>query len=328
MKVGIVSFAHGHANAYASSLVSMDDVELVGIYDDVPERGKEAAIRFQTNYLRSYQELLSKKLDAVIVTSENAKHLEHVEEAAKAGVAILCEKPLADTITDAEKMIHVCKEANVFLQTAFPVRFNEVVRRAKERIDSGEFGKIVAIKGTNRGKNPGGWFTEKEKSGGGAVIDHTVHVVDVMRWILQDEVADVYAEIDQFFSGKSLDDAGILNFSFTNGVIATLDCSWSRNEHFPIWGDVTMEFIGTEGTMKIDAQGQKLSVYDASGIHYQVFADDMDHGLVKDFISRVRSKKAPSITGEDGLCALEVAIGAYASSENGERVQLKSFLQT
>ncbi|GAF21130.1 NADH-dependent dehydrogenase [Bacillus sp. JCM 19047] len=322
MKVGIISFAHGHAHAYASSLVTIDGVTVVGIADDNEKRGQEAAQHYKTDYYRSYHELLAQGLDAVVVTSENAHHKEHAVAAAKAGAAVLCEKPLAHTVEDAQAIIAACEEAGVLLQTAFPVRFNEAIKRAKARIDTGEFGAILAMKGTNRGKNPGGWFNDKQLAGGGAVIDHTVHVVDVMRWILQEDVADVYAEIDQHFSAEAIDDAGILSLTFQNGVFATLDCSWSRNPNFPIWGDVTLEFIGTKGTLKVDAQAQKLDLYHSGGLQYNFWGDNMDDSLVRDFIESVRKKRNPSVTGIDGLKALEVAIGAYASAAKGDVVAL------
>ncbi|GAF11277.1 LOW QUALITY PROTEIN: NADH-dependent dehydrogenase [Bacillus sp. JCM 19046] len=323
MRVGIISFAHGHAHAYASSLVTIDGVELVGIADEEEKRGNEAAAQYKTTYYQSYQALLDQGLDAVVITSENARHKEHALAAARAGAAVLCEKPIAHTVADAEEIIAACEAADVLLQTAFPVRFNEAIKRAKARIDDGEFGEIIAVKGTNRGKNPGGWFNDKQLAGGGAVIDHTVHVVDIMRWVLKEEVQDVYAEIDQHFSAKDIDDAGVLSFTFENGVFATLDCSWSRNANFPTWGDVTLEFIGTKGTLKVDAQAQKLDLFHSGGLNYHFWGDNMDDSLVRDFIESVREKQVPSVTGTDGLRALEVAIGAYASAAKGEVIALR-----
>jgi predicted dehydrogenase len=322
MRVGILSFAHVHASSYASALMEIEGVDLVGIFDERKERGEKAAKQFQTIYYPKYVTLLEKGLDAVVVTSENVKHKEHVVAAARHGAAVLCEKPLAHTMEDAQEMIRVCEEEGVLLQTAFPVRFNQAIRRAKERIDKGEIGELLAIKGTNRGKNPGGWFVDKSLSGGGAVIDHTVHVVDIMRWVTGSEVQDVYAEIDELFTDHSIEDSGLLTMTFDNGIFATLDCSWSRHKNFPIWGDVTIEFIGTKGTLYVDAQAQKLDVYHRHGLDYQFWGENMDAGLIQDFISSVRNKSAPSITGLDGLRAVEVALGAYKSVSEKQAVKI------
>lgn len=323
IKIGIISFAHMHAYSYANALKGMKDVQLAGVADDDGERGRKAADRFQTTFYSSYEELLKQDIDAVIITSENVHHCKHVVAAAEAKINILCEKPLATRIEDAEEMIHACEKNNAMLQVAFPVRFNSSILRAKHFVDSGKLGRVLAMRGTNRGTNPGGWFVDRSKSGGGAVIDHTVHVVDIMRWFMKAEVSEVYAEVDQFFSEGSIDDAGILTMEFNNGVFATLDCSWSRNKTFPTWGDVTLEIVGTNGTLHVDAFGQNLHVYsNQHGVRRNFWGDDMDDALIRDFVKNVTEKTAPSIAGTDGLRTLEVALAAYRSAEKKQPVSI------
>ncbi|MFD1337490.1 Gfo/Idh/MocA family protein [Oceanobacillus iheyensis] len=322
MKIGIISFAHSHAHSYAHALQSIENIEIVGIYDDNKERGNEAARKYCSNYYDNLEHFLRLPLDAVIIASENAKHHEHTIAAANKGIHILCEKPIATTVEHAREMIDVCKKNNVLLQIAFPVRFSTPVGKGKGIINSGEIGNIVAIKGTNRGTNPGGWFVNKEDSGGGAVMDHTVHVVDLLRWYMNANVKEVYAEIGNLISEDEIDDSGIITMEFDNNVFATLDCSWSRNDSFPTWGDVTLEFIGTKGTLSIDAFSQKTDVYSNDGAHWDFWGDDMDAMLVEDFINNVKSNKNPSITGEDGLKALEVALASYESSSRKQPVEV------
>ncbi|RDW21425.1 gfo/Idh/MocA family oxidoreductase [Oceanobacillus arenosus] len=322
MKIGMISFAHSHAFSYADALTQLDGVEIAGIADENEERGKKVSSQFNTEYFQDYEDLLDQPIDAVIISSENSRHYEHVVAAAKKGKHILCEKPLAHTIEDAKKIIDVCKEQNVILQTAFPVRFNTPVVKAKQIIESGQLGNIVAVKGTNRGTNPGGWFVDPAKSGGGAVIDHTVHVVDIIRWYTGAEVKEVYAEVGNLISDYDIDDCGLLTMEFDNNMFATLDCSWSRNENYPTWGDVTLEIVGTSGTLTVDAFEQKVNVYNKDGARWNFWGDDMDKALVEDFITSVREGKTPSITGEDGLKALSVAIAAYESSKKQEPVKV------
>lgn len=324
MKLGIISVAHMHAYSYANAIGKLAGVQLVGVADEDEARGKEAAEKWGVPFYHDYRELLAADVDAVIITSENAKHYEHTVAAAKAGKHILCEKPLATTLAAAQEMIDICREQGVILQTAFPVRFHPAVVRAKQLVEQGKVGRIMAIRGTNRGQNPGGWFVDPAKSGGGAVIDHTVHVVDLMRWFMGVEVREVYAEVDSKFSPTPIDDCGILTMEFENGVFATLDCSWSRNKTFPVWGDVTMEIIGTEGTISLDAFSQKLDVYsNDKGLKWVNWGDDMDSQLVSDFVASVREQKAPSVTGEDGMRAVEVALAAYQSAESKQPVVIR-----
>lgn len=317
MKIGIASFAHMHAYSYAKALIQLEEVELAGIYDPDEQRGQKFAGILGTSYYGDYAELLSQGLSGIVVTSENANHKEHVLAAAKAGVHVLCEKPISTNAADARDMIEACKAAGVMLQTAFPVRYNRSVIRAKQMIDEGKLGRILAMKGTNRGQNPGGWFVDPVLSGGGAVIDHTVHVADIMRWFTGAEVKEVYAEIGHLMSAAPIDDCGILSIEFDNGVFATLDCSWSRNPSFPTWGDVTLEIVGTAGTLTIDAFGQKLNVFsEERGYRHHFWGDDMDFGLVRDFVTSIaEGKTEANVTGVDGLKALEVALAAYRSAE-------------
>ncbi|THE13611.1 Gfo/Idh/MocA family oxidoreductase [Bacillus timonensis] len=323
MKIGIISFAHMHANSYAAAIKEMAGVTLTGIADENEERGSKSSQLFDTVYYKNYQHLLDSDIDAVIVTSENNLHHQHVIAAAKAGKHVLCEKPLATNLKDIEEMIRVCKQNGVLLGTAFPVRFNTPIQHAKKVLEEGVLGDILAIKGTNRGTNPGGWFIDKAKSGGGAVLDHTVHVVDIMRWFTGAEVKEVYAEIGNVYINHQIDDCGILTMEFTNGMFATLDCSWSRNSAYPTWGDVTMEIIGTNGTLKIDAFSQKFDFYsNQEGVNWIGWGDDMDTGLIEDFIASVREGRAPLATGHSGMKAVEVALAAYQSFEKKAPVKL------
>ncbi|MEJ8548309.1 Gfo/Idh/MocA family protein [Brevibacillus borstelensis] len=324
MKLGIISVAHMHAYSYADAIRKIEGVQLAGVADEDVARGKAAAEKWGVPFYQDCRELLASDVDAVIITSENAKHHEHAVAAANAGKHILCEKPLATTEAAAREMIEICREQGVILQTAFPVRFHPAVVRAKQLVDQGKVGRIMAIRGTNRGQNPGGWFIDREKSGGGAVIDHTVHVADLMRWFMGSEVREVYAEVDSKFSDSAIDDCGILTMEFENSVFATLDCSWSRNKSFPVWGDVTMEIVGTEGTLSLDVFSQKLDLYsEDKGLKWVNWGDDMDTQLIKDFVASVRERKTPSVTGEDGLRAVEVALAAYQSAQQKQPVTLR-----
>ena len=326
LKIGMMSFAHMHAYSYAHSIVSRPDTELVGIADHDLNRAGNMAKTFETRTFESYESLLAHPgLEAVVIASENVKHRELAEMAARAGKHILCEKPLATSIEDAEAMITVCKTAGVQLMTAFPCRYSPVVQRMKSVVDSGEAGKILAFRGTNRGRNPGGWFIDKTLSGGGAMMDHTVHVTDLMRWILQDEVKEVYAEISNGISHEAFDDVAFLSMSFVKGAFGTLDASWSRPKSYPTWGDVTIDLITEKGTLTMDMFSQNLVLYSdiSNSVSWQNWGGNIDDGLVGAFASAILGEKQVPITGEDGLRAAEVALAAYKSVETLSPVILR-----
>ncbi|WP_217586536.1 Gfo/Idh/MocA family protein [Lentibacillus saliphilus] len=323
MKIGMMSFAHMHAYSYAQALMALPDAEIAGIYDDDATRGQQMAKDFNTTYFSDQAEFLATDIDAVIICSENNRHKEMVIAAAKAKKHILCEKPIATTVADAEEMIQTCEKEGVQLQIAFPVRFSSGMQHVKKMIDAGELGDIIAFRSTNRGQNPGGWFIDQEQSGGGAVLDHTVHMVDIMRWYLKEEVKEVYALVDSYFHNIDIDDAGILTLEFANGVIASHDPSWSRFSEYPAWGDAMIEVIGTKQTVRADAFGEHLVQYGKDkAINHVHFGFDMDFGLIQDFVHGAARGKTPSITGYDGLKAMEIALAAYESAEKKAPVYL------
>lgn len=325
MKVGIISFAHMHAFSYAQFLVKHPGAELAGIWDADETRGNNAAEQFDTVFYSNLNELLQTDIEAVIICSENANHKEHVFKAANYKKQILCEKPIATEVEDAQAMIKKCEEKGVILQIAYSVRFAPAIQKVKSIIQSGKIGEVIAVNATNHGQMPGGWFVEKELSGGGSATDHIVHIMDLLRWMLKDEVKNVYAEFDTRFYDIDVEDSGLVMLELESGIIVSIDSSWSRPKTFPIWGDVTMKISGTEGTLSVDAFKQHSVLYnDEDGkIQHLPWSEDVDEALVNDFIDCVQTKREPSITGIDGLRTLEVVKAAYKANERKETLLLE-----
>lgn len=319
VRVGLLSAAHVHAGSYAASLNALPNVEFVGVWDDDAARGAAAADGWNTAFYPDLEALLSANLDAVIITAENVQHATLTRAAAAHKLAVMCEKPLSLSVEDGEAMISACREAGVPLMTAFPCRFSPVAKRLKATIESGAIGKVQAIKGTNRGRNPGGWFNDLTKSGGGAVIDHTVHVADLIHWLTGDKASTVFAEVDNSFHHKDFDDAGTMLIRYESGMFATIDCSWSRPKSYPTWGDVTLEIIGEKGSVYGDLFAQHFRVYseETGRMDDAPWCDNIDLAMLKAFVEAVETGNPVPVTGEDGLAAVKVAFGAYASAKSG-----------
>lgn len=326
VKIGMMSFAHMHAYSYAACLKELADVEFVGVADEDQERAEETGKRFGVKTFATYEDLLATDVQGIIVCSENANHRRHVVVAAQHGKHVMCEKPLSITNEDADAMIEVCRRAGVKLQTAFPCRFHPAFVNLKKAVQSGQLGKLIAIKGTNQGQCPFGWFVDKKLAGGGAVIDHTVHVVDLIRCLTGAEPVRVYAEIDNRMFGADFDDTGILTIDFSNGMFATLDASWSRPKSFPTWGNVKMEVIGTQGIAEMDMFNQRIDAFYDKTMSYrhEYWGDNIDLALVASFARSVGEDRPVEVTGEDGARALLVALAAYQSAKTGKPVELGS----
>jgi len=325
LRVGMISFAHMHAASYLQALLAREDVEVAGIADENEERVRPFTEPNGIAYYSDYKELLRQPIDAVVICSENVRHAELTKQAAQAKKHIMCEKPLGVSEEEMLDMIEVCRAEGVQLMTAYPCRYIPAVRAAKEAIDRGDIGDIIAIKGTNRGTMPSGWFIDRSQSGGGAVLDHTVHVLDLMHYMTGSEVAEVYAHSETLFHDVDIDDAGLIHVKFRNGVFAVHDPSWSRPASFPTWGDVTMEIIGTKGVINVDSFAQKNDVYsnNATKAEWSYWGDNMDQGLVDGFVEALLAGADVPITGMDGYLSARVAFAAYESASTGQTVQLR-----
>jgi len=321
-----MSFAHMHAHSYAACLKMLPGVELAAIWDDDAKRGRKMAKTFETSFFADMDKFLSQDMNGVVIASENVKHRVMVEAAAKAGLSVLCEKPLATTVSDAKAMVKACAKAGVGLGTAFPCRYALPVMAAKDMLDSGVYGDVYAVSCTNHGQLPGGWFADAALSGGGATMDHTVHVVDLLRWMVGREFTHVYCELGNQLhkSTLSTDDLGSVHMEMEGGVQVNHIAGWSRPKSFPTWGDVTMEFICQNGVITVDAFNQKVIVYNDNDMRatWAAWGDNPDLGLILDFVSAVRGRREPAVTGVDGLRATEVTVAAYKSSKTKKMVKL------
>jgi predicted dehydrogenase len=323
LDVGILSAAHVHTGAYAAELSDRADLSFVGVADEDERRGTACAARYETEYVADPNELLD-RIDAGVICAPNASHRMWIDRAAAEGVHVLCEKPLAPTLEEASAIVDVWRESGVNVGVAMPLRFNEAAKRAKRALEDGEIGPIGAISGTNRGKMPGGWFVDPEQAGGGAVMDHTVHIVDLVEHLTGRSVAEVYAEIDTRFHEIPVEDVNVLSMSLSDGTPLLLDGSWSKPESWHTWGDATVEFVGSEGALAVDTTDQAVVHTVASGsqagVHTVSHATDTSAALIADFVASVREDRDPMTTPEEGLRAVAVVEAAYESAERGEPV--------
>ena len=326
-RLAIIGFEHVHAPHYLRCLNSLADVSVVAIVEPHPKlAAQHSELIGRIPIKKNYRELLQADLiDGAIICSANSRHRQMVIDIARAGLPILCEKPLATKTQDAREMLAICQAHDTALGICFPCRFSELLHQAKHLIKQGAFGEIVAVKATNRGTMPGGWFTDPALSGGGAIMDHTVHVVDALRWIFECEFVRAYAIASTRLHDISVEDSAVLSLEMSNGVFVTVDASWSRPEHsFPIWGDVKMSIIGTRGILELDLFPWTLNFFsEQAGKHLAVSHDgNLNQRMLENFIRCMRDQQPVSPDGLDGLRALEIVEAAYRSIATGQVVLL------
>lgn len=334
LKIGIMSFAHTHAAGYARLLRGYAGVEVraadPGPYPAGEPRGAALAAELGIGYAASYDELMAWGPDGVIVTSENVFHRPLAELAARSGAHILCEKPLATTWADGKAITDAAAEAGVLLMMAYPVRFASAFARLRAECQAGRLGEIVAIRGANNGKLPAerAWFADASLAGGGSFVDHVVHVADLIEALTHSEPLTVSAVSNRILHAEraSAETAGLVLVTYAGGLIAAIDCSWSRPGTAPTWGGLTLSVAGTEGTVDLDLFGPRVRGLDAAtGRPVELpFGPDYDAGLLRAFIGGIRSGVRPQPDGQVGLRTLEIMLGAQLSARTGETVTLAS----
>jgi predicted dehydrogenase len=329
VNVAIVGCAHRpHAWSYARALTSSPSARLVGVFDEDPTLGQSVADDFGATWTDDLDELIaSQDLDAVVVCSPTAQHRRHVEAAAAAGCHVLCEKPLATTVVDGRAMVAACHDAGVQLHTAFVSRFLPHVRTAKEALDSGSLCDVVGLRAGNRGRPPlpphyPAWITSPDEAGGGALIDHSVHLTDLVRHLTGREVARVAAETGSLLWKADVEDCALLSLVLDSGAVASLDPSWSVPANNPWDYDFFLRLAGTAGSVDLDDLAESVQIVGAGtgdGLRLVGFAEDPDAAMIESFCAGVRQGRLlePSASGEDGLRALEVALAGYASARDG-----------
>ena len=337
VRLGICSLEHPHSRGnHIPALKYMKDrFPIVAIYDEDPELAKEYCDLLGAKYYSSYEEMLKdEKVDAVLVTSVNDTHSEKSIMAAKAGKTVFCDKPIATSVEDAVAVAKAVKETGVPFFTTFPVRFSDAVIRTKKMIDEGRLGKIIAIEATNHGSmyEPGvpAWVLDPARNGGGCIIDHTVHVADIIRWFTGQEFKTVKAVAKHAIHDNVLPDVEDLAFMqgrMTGGAIFQIDASWSRRPEDPMWGDVTMRVVGEKGAAYLDLyNNQRMEVYVKGQLELQYpNLVAKEHGdIFDDYNDYVEKGITPIGANEiDGLRTVELAYAAYDSLRQGMEVDVK-----
>ncbi|MGD7789999.1 Gfo/Idh/MocA family protein [Propionibacteriaceae bacterium Y1700] len=335
MKIGLMSFAHTHAAGYMALLGAMDDVELLTSDPEHVERpgetgGAEMAAEHGAAYVDSYDELFAWQPDAVVICSQNVRHRRDVERAAAAGVHVLCEKPLATSIEDATAILAAVEAAGIRLMTAYPVRFSPAFTALRAAIEGGQLGELRSFVGTNNGSVPAGrraWFVDPEQAGGGALIDHVVHLADLMDVLLDgDRATSVYATANAHLpgAGKGAETAGLVSISYACGVSATIDSSWSVPVSAPQWGGLTLKAIGSAGVAAMDAFNQRVDGFSEATASplWLSYGHNLDALMLADFLSLVRGGPSAGADGAGGLRTAAVAVAALESVRTGQAVSV------
>lgn len=321
MKVGILGIAHMHVYSYISEL-KKNGIPLTGVHDHNQAALQEFCQTQQVPLYTTVSALLQSECDTVLICSENSYHKDLTLQAIAAGKHVIVEKPMALSTADAKTMIAAAKQQSTKLMVAHPVRFSKTAQDFEEVLSTAQLGQLLAINSSNHGKNPGGWFVQPELSGGGALIDHTVHIFDLIHHFFKMEPDTVRAFAGYSTPDLGVEDIGLIQLRFANGVIMSLDTSWNRPNIYPIWGDAVLELIFEQGYLVMDGFGRKAKLYsDANQLIQELyFEEDMDGAMIKAFIHAVEEDLPAPVDGEAGLYTVAITEKAFDSAKQGKEL--------
>lgn len=337
MRIGVASLEHVHAETYVRLLHAWDGVELLvadpggDAVEEGRRRTRERIVSLGVPILDSFDDLLAAAPDGIIVCTPNTQHRALVEAAAAAGVHVLCEKPIATELADARAMVEACDRAGVGLMLAYPVRFSPGMRELKAALDRGDIGRVLAFDGANIARIPTtdrAWFGIPGLAGGGAMMDHTVHLADILLHLLGEPVRAVYAQSNRIAHADDteVETGALVTLEFASGVVATIDASWSLPDSNPTWGGLTLRAIGESGELSIDVFGDVLRGHAEEGGRtiWRSYGVDANRLMLVEFMEAIREGRAPVPDGRDGLQTLEIVLAAYRADAEGQAAAVSS----
>jgi len=330
LRWGIIGFGAFADLRMGPAIMSLPDHELIAVMSRNINKAKKYAKKYNVQYYYdSVQDLVNNPhINAVYVVTPNYQHCQYTCMAAEKGLHILCEKPMAMNLKEAEKMVTVCCQNNVKLMIGNMMRFHSCHQWAKKCIKKGLLGEITAVRAKLEfylSPEPTQWRFIPELSGGGAIMDVGIHCIDLLRYLIEKEVIQVSAFVNTQSYPFPIDIDSAILIRFDNGILGTINASFNNkyaNSGFEIFGTegslIDEGSIGQEPTGKVTLITSKGSrTYESKLIN--PYATEAEH-----FAKCIENNKEPMINGEEGIKDLKICLAAYQSSQKNETIDISS----
>ncbi|MGG3279336.1 Gfo/Idh/MocA family protein [Paenibacillus solani] len=260
IRIGKISYWHVHAWDYTKQAQEHPDTQIVAVWDENPERGREAAEKQGVTFYESLDEMLkSDEIDGVIVDAPTSMHREVMLKAAAAGKHIFTEKVIAATLQEVNDIIRAVDENQVKLTVSLP-RLNDGYTLAIRKVlEEGLLGTVtlVRVRLSHNGATAG-WLPEHfyslEECRGGALIDLGCHPMYLTRLFLGEEAVDVHANFG-YITGKEVEDNAVATLSTASGAVGVVEAGFVNS-----FSPFTIEIHGTDGTILYGTPDDKLLI--------------------------------------------------------------------
>jgi len=327
-----------------------NQLEIVAVCDVVPEHMEQVLEKHgieKNETIRryaDYKEMIAEnEIELISIATESGLHGEIASYCIKHGINVIIEKPMAMSLEEADKIIRLSEEHNVKVAACHQNRFNIAVQEMRKALEGGRFGKIshgsIHVR-WNRNKD---YYTQAPWRGtwaqdGGALMNQCIHGIDLLRWMMGDEVESVYGVTkQQFHDYLEAEDIGMAIVKFKNGAVATIE---GTTNVYPQNLEETLYLFGETGTVKLG--GKSTNNIDVWNFADESDVDEKNKGLEEvtsnvygnghtslfaDMVMAIKEDRAPYVDAYAGRRALEMILAIYKSQKTGEVVKfpLKDF---
>lgn len=317
-------------------------LEFAGICDIDMEMLKDKSQKFELDavpqYLDYHEMLEAEKPELVAIATESGKHAEIALDCLDAGCNLIIEKPIALSIADADAIISKAKEKGVKVCASHQNRFNKSIQKIRQALEEGRFGRMFYGTAHIRWCRDAQYYSKAKWRGtweqdGGALMNQCIHNIDLLRWMMGDEVEEVVGMTDRLNHDYiEAEDLGIALVKFKNGSYGIIE---GTTDLYPKNLEETLYLFGEKGTVK--AGGESVN-----RIEEWRFSDALDHPeeiiaefaenppnvygfghmpLYADMIDAIKQNREPYVNAEAGKRALELVLAIYKSSAEGKAVK-------
>jgi len=342
LRIGVVG-AGLIGRKHIATILASQDAELCGVADTLP--ADDPYVRsLPVPYFASHRELLSAaKPDAMVIATPNRLHVPMGIDCARAGVHMLVEKPIADTVALACELLREAKRANVRILVGHHRRYHAQAQEARRIVAGGRLGKLVAVTALWATRKPDPYFDTawRRVAGGGPILINLIHEIDMLRY-LGGELASVAGVTSHAMRGFDVEDTAAATFAYANGALGTILCTdaavspWTieqglgENPVFPYTGENGFRFLGTAGALEFPqlkvwssrdpakvGWDQPLASEPVKVVDRDVYAEQIRH-----LRAVVDGREAPVVSGEDGTRTLAATLAVHESARTRAPVDL------
>lgn len=322
-----------------------NNLEIAAVCDVLPEKMEELLAKHELQNddtikrYEDYKKMIEEvKPELVSISTESGIHAEIALYCIEKGVNLIIEKPMAMSIEDADKIIKLSEEKGVKVSACHQNRFNVAIQQLRKAVESGRFGKLSHGSIHVRWNRNQGYYDQASWRGtwaqdGGALMNQCIHGIDLLRWMMGDEIEEIYgATRQQFHDYLEAEDVGMAVVKFKNGAIGTIE---GTTNVYPKNLEETLYIFGKNGTVKIGGTStNNIDVWDFAD---ETEEDSQNKGLKEetsnvygnghtslfaDVIDAIETDRTPYVDAVAGRNALEVILSIYKSQKTGQAVKL------